>query len=69
MLGTLFLVWLVLAGFYALTRDLWAVSLFNTLLATIGFVKNRVSRPQEQPLLVSVLFDVLGVATVVWLCL
>jgi hypothetical protein len=65
---TLFVVWLFVGAFYALSHDLWATAIFNTLLATIGFVKNRVTKPEEQPVLVSVLLAGLAIASVLWLC-
>ncbi len=67
-LKILLVVWIVIAGFAAVTRNLWATALLNTLLATIGFVKNRVTRPEQQPLAVSFLLDVLAVVSVAWLC-
>ncbi len=64
MVRILLIVWLFIGGFYALTHDLWATALLNTLLATIGFVKNRVTGPEEQPLSVSALLDAVGIAAV-----
>jgi hypothetical protein len=60
----LFVVWLGIGAFFALTQNLWAAALLNTLMATVGFVKNRVTRPEEQPVFVSLLMDVLAVVAV-----
>ena len=65
----LFVVWLFVGLFYALTGNLWATAILNTLLATIGFVRNRVTRPEEQPLAASLLFDLAGIVAVVALVL
>ncbi len=67
-IGILFVVWLGISLFYAATHNLWATALLNTLMATVGFVKNRVTRPEEQPLAVSLLLDLLAIACVAWLC-
>jgi hypothetical protein len=64
MVRILFLVWLLIGGFYAVTGNLWAAAVLNTLLAVIGFVKNRITRPEEQSVAMLVLLDVLGVAAV-----
>jgi hypothetical protein len=64
MVRILFLVWLGLGGFYALTGNLWATAVLNTLLAVIGFVKNRVTRPEELSVPMLVALDVLGIAAV-----
>jgi CAAX prenyl protease-like protein len=64
MVGILLIVWLFIALFYALTGNLWATALLNTLLATVGFVRNRVTRPEEQPVIVSAILDVAAVAAV-----
>jgi len=65
MVKILLIVWLFIALFYALTENLWATALLNTLLATVGFVRNRVTRPQEEPVLLSALLDLVAVAVVV----
>jgi hypothetical protein len=62
MVRILFVVWLFIAGFYALTHNLWATALLNTLLAAIGFVKNRATRPEELSLATSLLLDLAGIA-------
>jgi hypothetical protein len=62
MIRTLFLVWLVVAGAYAWTENLWAAALVNTCMATIGFIKGRVTAAEEQPLLASLTLDVAAVA-------
>jgi len=67
--GILIIVWLFVGLFYALTANLWATTILNTLLATIGFVRNRVTRPEEQPLAASLLFDVAGIFAVAALSL
>jgi membrane protease YdiL (CAAX protease family) len=61
MIRTLFAVWLLVAGTYAWTTNLWAAVIVNTCMATIGFIKGRVTRAEEQPLLVSVGLDLVAV--------
>jgi hypothetical protein len=64
MVRILFVVWLFIGGFYALIGNLWATALLNTLLAVIGFVKNRVTRPEEQSVPMLCAHDALSVAAV-----
>jgi hypothetical protein len=64
----LLVVWLAIALFYAFTANLWAAALLNTLMATVGFVKNRVTRPEEQPVAISALLDVAAICSVLWIC-
>lgn len=67
MVRILFVVWLFVGGAYALTHNLWAVALLNTLLAAIGFVKNRVTRPEELSAMSIVLLDAAAIAAVVFI--
>jgi hypothetical protein len=64
MVRILFLVWLLIGGFYAVTGNLWATATLNTLLAMIGFVKNRGTRPEELSAPTLVALDALGIAAV-----
>lgn len=60
----LLIVWLLIGGFYAVTGNLWATALLNTAMAAVGFVKNRVTRPEEQSFAVLIALDVAAVAVV-----
>jgi len=65
LIRTLFLVWLLVAATYVWTVNLWAAAAINTCMATIGFIKGRVTRAEEQPLVVSAALDAAAVLAVV----
>ena len=67
-LVTLFVVWLFLGAFYALVQNLWAAMLLNTALATVGFVRNGATGPDDVPLGANALFAATGIASLAWIC-
>lgn len=54
----LMLVWLAVSGVFALTGSVWAAAAFNTLMAVTGFVVNRVTRLDGEPVAIAALLAV-----------
>jgi membrane protease YdiL (CAAX protease family) len=62
---TLTVVWLAVSAIFVCTRSLWAAAAFNTVMATTGFIINRVTRLDDQSIAVGLLFATLSIAIVV----
>ena len=62
---TLTVVWLAVSAVYLLTRSLWAAAAFNTVMATVGFIVNRVTRLDDQSIGAGLAFAALSILVVV----
>lgn len=60
---TLAIVWVFVAGLYALTRSLAAAAVFDNLMAVIGFVRNDITPPR--PVGSALLFAIIATAVIV----
>ena len=64
---TVGVVWLEVATVYLITRSLWAAIVFNNTMAMLGFLLNRVTALDGEPLALGLLLDALLVALTVLL--
>ncbi|OGK99216.1 MAG: hypothetical protein A3E31_09445 [Candidatus Rokubacteria bacterium RIFCSPHIGHO2_12_FULL_73_22] len=56
------LVWLAVSAVFALTRSVWAAAAFNTLMAVTGFVVNRVTRLDTEPVALAAVLAAVALA-------